>query len=101
MKIIAIKLFKTMLVLIGIEVVLFVVMVFFTMSDEPTNPVGRTLYLGLKYVLGFPLVLINDNYPFFLDSKHMPKAMIPLVLINNLIQAGIIVWIRSILKKSN
>lgn len=99
MKIILIKLFKILLILIGIEVLLFVVMIFFLMSDEPTNSVGRTLYLGLKYVLGFPLVLINENYPFFLDSKKMPNEMIPLVLLNNFIQAGIIVWVKSLLKK--
>jgi len=99
MKIILIKLVKILLILIGIEVLLIIVMIFFLMSDEPTNPVGRTLYIGLKYVLGFPLVLINENYPFFLDSKKMPNEMIPLVLLNNFIQAGVIVWIKSLFKK--
>ena len=88
-----------MLILMGVEVLLFIVMIFFLMSDEPTNPVGRALYLGIKYILGFPLVLINDNYPFFLDSKKMPNEMIPLVLLNNLIQAIIIVAIRSFFRK--
>ncbi len=88
-----------MLILIGIEVFVFVLMIIFLMSDEPTNPIGRFLYLSLKYVLGFPLVLINEEYPFFLSSKNMPGQMIPLVLFNNLIQAVLIFGVRNMFKK--
>lgn len=94
-----IKLFKVILVLIALETVLFVAMIFFVMTDEPSNSIGRILYLSLKYILGFPLVLINENYPFFLDARKIPNEMIPLVLLNNLLQAGMIILVKSFFKK--
>ena len=96
-----IRIIKTLFLLIGIQLLVFVVMIVFVMSDEPANPIGSSLHYILKYILGFPLVIINDSYPFFLNSQEMPKMMIPLILINDLIQVGIILGIINLFRKKN
>lgn len=84
---------KTVGILIGIEVILFFGMIVTSMTDEKPPVVSRFFYLTLKYVFGFPLVLINRNYPFFLDSKNMPAIAIVLIIINNLLLALLIFWL--------
>ena len=53
---------------LGIYVLVFVLMVLFVMSDEPTTNAGRTMHLFLQYICGFPLVLLHPNLPFFIES---------------------------------
>lgn len=91
-----VKLGKLVLLLIAVELSVFSLMILFVMSDESTSDLGKSLYFMLKYIMGFPLVLINKELPFFLESKQAPLLMIPLVLVNNLIQAIIILSIHSL-----
>ena len=81
---------KVIGILIGIEIILFLGMIVTSMTDEKPPFISRAFYWALKYVFGFPLVLINENYPFFLDSKEIPSIAIVLIIINNLILAFIV-----------
>ena len=87
--------------LIILELVCFVGMFMCVMSDEPPPKtavmIGRFFYGTLKYIFGFPLVLINSNYPFYLDSSS--PWMIFLALINNSILSLLIITLLGGLKK--
>lgn len=84
---------KTVAILIGVEAILFCAMIITSMTDEKPPFISRVFYWLLKYVFGFPLVLINRDYPFFLDSKHIPGVAIFLIIINNLLLAFAIFWV--------
>lgn len=77
----------------SVQVILFVLMMSTAMSDESAPTISRGFYFLLKYILGLPLVLINTNYPFFLDSDKMPIIIFPFVAINNLLVALVYWWI--------
>jgi hypothetical protein len=84
---------KTVGILIGIEVLLFLGMMITSMTDQKPPGISKNFYLILKYVFGFPLVLINKDYPFFLENKNMPTLAIVLIIVNNLLFAFLIYWI--------
>lgn len=98
MKSIILEYIKTGLILFGIELVLFVLMIFFSMTDESLGFFGRLFGWIFKYVIGFPLVLFNKDFPFFLESTNPPNYMILMVILNLLIQITLIVFIRKLLK---
>lgn len=89
---------KSVIKIVGVlaitELILFVAMIVTSMTDEKPPAIARIFYWTLKYILGFPLFLINGEYPFFLDSKHMPIYSLILIIINNIILAFIIIGIR-------
>tara|TARA_B100001939_G_scaffold135221_1_gene117402 strand:- start:355 stop:654 length:300 start_codon:yes stop_codon:yes gene_type:complete len=89
---------KSFFVIAGIEVVFLLLMIFFVMTDEPIGMIGKSLGIIVKYVLGFPLVLLNGEYPFFINSSKPPNYMIPLVVLNLIIQTGIVMLIRRLIK---
>ena len=76
---------KIFLVLIVVDVLFFVGMIVTSMTDEPPPSISNFFYWTLKYILGFPLVIIKKEYPFFLDSKHMPVIAFLLIVLNNFI----------------
>jgi hypothetical protein len=76
---------KIFLVLFVVDVLFFVGMIVTSMTDEPPPSISKFFYWTLKYILGFPLVIIKGEYPFFLDSKHMPVIAFFLIALNNLI----------------
>lgn len=88
---------KTILLLAGIESVLFVTMIFFLMTDESIGVIGKSLSFIVKYIMGFPLVLINNNYPFFLDCNKPPSYMIFLIIGNLIVHAGIVLLVKKLL----
>jgi len=90
---------KTVGILIAIEIVLFFAMIITSMTDEKPPIIAGVFYWILKYILGFPLVLINKDYPFFLDHKNMPGVAIPLIIANNIILAFIILRIKKLFKQ--
>ncbi len=83
-----------------IELILFILMIFFAMTDEPVSAVGNLSFFSLKYVLGFPMVLINESYPFFLHSQNAPSERLPLILVNNFLQASLILGLLKFLRRS-
>lgn len=99
MKILAWNFIKTFFVITGIEIIFFILMIFFVMTDLPIGVIGKSLGVFVKYVLGFPLVLLNSEYPFFINSSKPPNYMILLIILNLIIQTGIILFIKNLMKK--
>ena len=56
------------------------------MTDEPLPMVANLQFGILKYICGFPLVIINTEYPFFLSESTFPKQIIPMVIMNIVLQ---------------
>ena len=94
-----VRVVKWMFVVIGIEFLLFLLMIFFVMTDESISTACDWIHNLFKYVAGFPLVLINEDYPFFLEYNKMPISMIPLTLLNVLIQVSMLLGLRFLLHK--
>ncbi|HZY39245.1 MAG TPA: hypothetical protein VFE53_21460 [Mucilaginibacter sp.] len=86
-------------ILLGADVVLFICTVVTTLGDEKPPAISRAFYWLLNYVMGFPLALINSDYPFFLQSNHFPPAALVFIAVNNAILALLIWWIIKLLKK--
>ncbi len=76
------KFFKTFITLLIIEGFLFFLMVGSMMTDEPINQFGRIIFFIIRNILGFPLVLFNSDFPFFLNSQELPNNFIPLITLN-------------------
>jgi|SRR5215213_4399109 len=85
-------------ILLACDIALFIGMVLTAMTDEKPPAIGQAFYWTLKYIFGFPLVFLNNEYPFFLDSGHIPKTAIVLVILNNMVLAFAIQGIRNFLK---
>ncbi len=98
MKTLALEYIKTALILIGVEGLLFIIMIMFVMTDESVGIAEKSLGVIVKYILGFPLILLDKEYPFFLNHSKPPNYMIPLILTNILIQTGVIILIKRIIK---
>jgi hypothetical protein len=78
---------RIIIALLLIEAVLFVAMILTSMTDSKPLIIDQYFYWALKYVFGFPLVLIDPDYPFFLNSQTFPVTAIFMVILNNLILA--------------
>ena len=78
------------LILIAVQVVLFVLIIFLAMTDARPVPFLRHFYWLFQNVLGFPLVLVNERFPYFLDAPKAPLFLFPLILLNTFLQAGLI-----------
>lgn len=76
---------KIFIFLIVLELLLFVGMILTSMTDQTPPSISSFFYWTLKYIFGFPLVLVKNEYPFFLDSKHVPAIGWVLILVNNFI----------------
>ena len=90
---------KVFLILLGTETALFILMIFFIMTDEPVLPIGKGIYSAFKYGAGFPLVLVNDDFPFFIDSHNPPKGFFLLTILNLVIQTGLIMGLLKLFKR--
>jgi hypothetical protein len=86
-------------VLLLIELILFICLAFTSMGDDKPAAIGRYFYWTLKYIFGFPLVLINDDYPYFLDHSSPTGAVICLGLLNDLILAAVLVGLVALGKR--
>lgn len=85
---------KISLLLCAMDAGVFLVMVITSMTDDKISALTHSAYWVLKYVLGFPMVLVKSDFPFFLDSIHLPIHPILIILsilLNNLILSGPIV----------
>ena len=69
------------------------------MTDEKPVLIARFFYVILKYVFGFPVSLINNEYPFFFDSIKMPTYGFLLIILNNLLIPVIILAVSRISRK--
>lgn len=94
-----VKLFlKIVITLVFVELLFFILMVLFSLSDEPVSPVGRFLGLLVENVIGFPLVLINHDFPLFFNSKIEPFYVIILIFTNLIIQAAMVFMVAMLIK---
>lgn len=81
-------------ILFAVDLILFLGMVLTAMTDEKPPAISGAFYWTLKYIFGFPLVILNKEYPFFLDNNHMPIIAIFLIILNDIILAYAIWGIR-------
>ena len=81
---------KILGVLLILDFIIFLGMITTAMTDEKPSAVGKVFYWILKYILGFPLVIINNRYPFYLEATHIPAISVALIILNNFILAFII-----------
>ena len=81
------KVAKIFGILLAVEALLFVAMIMTAMTDDKPPAMGEYFYWTLKWILGFPLVLINSQFPFFLDSHEFRISAIFMTILNNLILA--------------
>ncbi|PWT75187.1 MAG: hypothetical protein C5B59_09520 [Bacteroidetes bacterium] len=87
-------------ILLGIEVVLLTGLILTSMTDE--RPPAIAGYIGwvLRYPFGFPLVLVNQNYPYFLNGGATPIwFVIPFVIFNDFLLALGIIGFISLFRK--
>lgn len=98
MKSLILEYFKTGLILLGIEFVCFILMIFFSMTDESIGFWGRLFGWIFKYIIGFPMVIFNKDFPFFIDTPNPPNYMILMIILNLLIQITIVFFVRKLLK---
>lgn len=76
----------------------FIVMLFSVMTDQSVPLFGRSMHFVLKYVCGFPLVLLNSELPFFLESRVFMWSSIPLTVINAVMQVWLVRKLRDLLR---
>lgn len=98
MKFIIWNFIKIFFIIVIIEILLFILMIFFIMTDESIGIIGKLLVKFVKYVLGFPLILFNNDYPFFMDRNTPPNYMILLIILNLVIQTSIVFLIKNFIK---
>lgn len=59
-------------------------------------------YYIQKYILGFPLVLIDADFPFFLDSNTHPGELLYLLCFCEFVfQIGVLFLLRKLYRKKN
>ena len=66
------------------------------MTDEKPPEMVHYIYGTLKYVFGFPLVLLNRDFPFFLDSRESIIVVILFTILNTLILSYLIIGLLNI-----
>lgn len=75
-------------ILFGIEVLLFIVFIAIAMTYDKVPAITDFVYWTLKYPLSFPIRLLNQDYPYFIDGRGNLIEAILLSALNNLILAG-------------
>jgi hypothetical protein len=91
--------YKCFFILLGVEFLLFVGLIATAMTDSKPPAIAGWFYWPLRYIFSFPLVLINDNYPYFLDRGGTTMQFVFLGLLNNVILACMLIGIFAIWKK--
>jgi len=82
------KFIKIYLALAAAQLFVFFLMLVFVMTDQEVLLPGKILGFIVKYVSGFPMVIINDQLPYFFDtsSEKAPSSYFLLILLNILLQ---------------
>lgn len=83
----AMKLYiKIFVYIVIINFILFILLIFFSMSDEGGNLVATLCYKILRYICSFPLIMFNRDWPYYLDDKSLPNDFAFLVIFNIMLQ---------------
>ena len=89
---------RGVLVALAVYALVFIVMLFSVMTDEAVPLFGRTAHFALKYLCGFPLVLLRSDFSFFLGSNVFTWISIPLSILNAVIQVWIVLKLRDMVR---
>ncbi len=65
---------------------MFACFLFLHMTDEALSKFAVLQGYVFKYICGFPMVLLNGDYPYFLNSSHMPGYGWLLIFANTILQ---------------
>jgi hypothetical protein len=89
------SLYKIFLVILFLDLVCWLGLALTSMSDDKPLPIAGVFYDIAHRVLGFPLVLINTRFPFFLEgSGNLPAyGIVAFILLNNVLLSYIILGI--------
>ena len=77
---------KIFVCIVIINFILFILLIFFSMSDEGGNLVATLCYKILRYICSFPLIIFNRDWPYYLDDKSLPNDFAILVISNIILQ---------------
>lgn len=81
------KLFiKIFFIICLFNAVMFACFLFLHITDEALSTIAVQQGYTFKYFCGFPLVLFNGDYPYFLNSSHMPDYGWLMILGNTILQ---------------
>lgn len=84
------RIIMSFFVILLIDFFMIILFIALHMTDEPLPIVANLQFGVLKYICGFPLVIINTEYPFFLSESTFPKQIIPMVIMNIILQVILI-----------
>ncbi|OQP44255.1 hypothetical protein A4H97_33420 [Niastella yeongjuensis] len=95
------RILKYISLLLGFEFALFIALIITSMTDERPPEIAAYIGWTLKYIFGFPLVLVNNNYPYFLDRGDTPIVFIFfLTILNDFILTLGIIGIKTLFRKN-
>lgn len=60
---------------------------FLSMSDSKSPEIANSMFFLLKNILSFPLSLLNNNLPFYLECREFPQYIFISVPINIILQS--------------
>lgn len=78
---------KIGMIIFAIDIIVFVLMIFLSMSDSKTPEIANVLFFILKNILSFPLSLLNNNLPFYLECRELPRYIFISVPVNIILQS--------------
>ena len=64
---------KISIVIFIIDILVFILIVFLSMSDSKSPEIASILLFLLQHILSLPLSLLNDNLPFYLEYREFPN----------------------------
>ena len=78
---------KISIVIFSIDILVFIMIVFLSMSDSKSPDIARVLFFILQHILSLPLSLLNDNLPFYLEYRELPNFIFISLPTNILLQS--------------
>lgn len=87
------SLFKIFCFIVALDALFFIALMATSMSDEPPLSIAKKFCWILQNIMGFPLVLFNKQYPFFLDRPHFSIFQFWLIILNNTLLTFMIWWV--------
>src|SRR6185312_1830406 len=83
---------KIFWILALLDILFFIGLATTSMNDDQPNDTIQKLWGIINDAFGFPLILFNRNYPFFLDkSDTSAVTIIAFIVLNNIILT-MIIW---------
>lgn len=93
------KYLKLVLLIVVIHGLLFLLLLFVSMSDEVVTKGQSLLAKAIKFILGFPANIFSDQPLIDFESTSLPPNLIPIVLFNVILQSSLVLLIKSIITR--